>query len=245
MALNHVKEMAKVFETYRYSHGVYTAFEDFLELAAITISNSVDKANWERREERYMEVIKKYKKDEANTFAKLIALLTMAMEHKPDDYLGRLFMELELYDSWKGQFFTTYDVAELMARMTLSDSVDDIKNNGNITVNEPTVGGGVTVIALFGAIRAKGFNAQQVMRVVAQDIDKKAVHMTYVQLSLLGINAQVLHGDTLLQEVSDVWRSPGYFFGWGHGDKLTCKSDSDVQVTSKLNQEEMEQLSLF
>lgn len=35
------------------------------------------------------------------------------------------------------------------------------------------------------------------MKVVAQDLDWKGVYMTYVQLSMLGIDAAVVQGNTL------------------------------------------------
>ena len=42
-----------------------------------------------------------------------------------------------------------------------------------------------------------GTNFQTRLDVVAQDLDWKAVHMCYIQLSLLGICATVVQGDTL------------------------------------------------
>lgn len=236
MAMDHVKEMSKVFESYRFTHSVYTAFEDFLEVAAISISNSVDRPNWQRREDRYMQIIGKYSKEEANGFAKLLAILSVAMDERPDDYLGRLFMELELYDQWKGQFFTPYHVAEMMAKMTVADLDKLLQQKDYVTVNEPATGGGVTLIALFNEMRALGHNPQQTMQVVAQDIDRKAVYMTYIQLSLLGLNAEVIHGNTLTLETWDVWRTPGHFFRWGYGDPGRKQSafEQDAEEKAKL-----------
>lgn len=248
--MDHVKEMAKVFESYRYKHGVHRVFEDFLEIATITISNTVDLPNWQRREERYMEIIKQYDRDEADTFAKLIAMLTIAMQYKIDDYLGRVFMELELYDSFKGQFFTPISVASLMAKLTAVDAAELIAEKGFIRVNEPAAGGGVTLLAFINELQTMGCNPQQTVQVFAQDLDKKAVHMTYIQLSLLGINLTITHGDTLTQEVWDTWRSPGYFFRWGYG---TEKKDTEIfpevekmeKVQNLLTENQSEQLALF
>ena len=44
-----------------------------------------------------------------------------------------------------------------------------------------------------------GINPQKVLRVVAQDLDWTGVYMTYVQLSILGIDAIVVQGDTLVE----------------------------------------------
>ena len=53
------------------------------------------------------------------------------------------------------------------------------------------------IIAAAKVLKDRGINYQKCMRVVAQDLDWKAVYMCYVQLSLLGINAVVVQGNTL------------------------------------------------
>lgn len=53
------------------------------------------------------------------------------------------------------------------------------------------------IIAVTKAIKEKDIDYQRAMKVVTQDLDWKAVYMTYVQLSLLGISAVVIQGDTL------------------------------------------------
>lgn len=47
----------------------------------------------------------------------------MEMERDPCDVLGRLYMELELGNERLGQFYTPYDIAQLMAEMQQIDSV--------------------------------------------------------------------------------------------------------------------------
>ena len=46
-------------------------------------------------------------------------------------------------------------------------------------------------------MKERGIDYQKMLKVVAQDLDWKAVYMTYVQLSLLGINGIVTQGNTL------------------------------------------------
>ena len=55
------------------------------------------------------------------------------------------------------------------------------------------------IIAAARALKEQGENYQRKMRVVAQDLDWKAVYMCYVQLSLLGVNAVVVQGNTLAE----------------------------------------------
>ena len=59
------------------------------------------------------------------------------------------------------------------------------------------------IIAFADILKRKGFNYQKCMKVVAQDLDWKGVYMCYVQLSLLGIDAVVVQGDTLKEPYTD------------------------------------------
>ena len=53
------------------------------------------------------------------------------------------------------------------------------------------------------------------MLVTATDIDLKCVHMCYLQLSLLGIPAVVIHGNSLTLEEHSHWFTPAYILdGW-------------------------------
>ena len=74
-----------------------------------------------------------------------------------------------------------------------------INENEKFHVNEPTCGGGGSIIAVAQVLKENNVNYQNVMEVVAQDLDWKCVYMCYLQLSLLGISAAVVQGDTLQQ----------------------------------------------
>ena len=65
------------------------------------------------------------------------------------------------------------------------------------------------VIAMAKVLKENGIDYQKKLKVVGQDIDLKAVHMSYVQLSLLGIDA-VIHQENTLQmgKPSRTYRSP-------------------------------------
>ena len=53
------------------------------------------------------------------------------------------------------------------------------------------------IIAAARVLKERGLNYQRCMKVTAQDLDWNSVYMTYVQLSLLGIDAEVIQGNTL------------------------------------------------
>lgn len=206
--------LAKALTSLGHSHSHWQLFGDFVEMAAISISNSVDLAQRDKREARYMAIVKRYKPDELAVFPRMLGELTTALEEKPRDVLGALFGELELANKWVGQFFTPQDLADMMARMVLAEGVAElVKARGYITVQEPAVGAGAMVIAACKAFQEMGFNYQQQMHVTAIDVDERAAHMAYIQLSLLGVPAIVHHANTLTLEHYGTWYTPMHVMG--------------------------------
>lgn len=80
-------------------------------------------------------------------------------------------MQLNLGDGYKGQYFTLSHIADFMAKVTLQDSDKIIKDEGFITLSEPTCGSGGMVIGCINALIEAGFNPQQQLWVECRDID--------------------------------------------------------------------------
>jgi hypothetical protein len=208
-----MKALEKLIREQSYRHQLHTVFSDFCELSALAISNSVDLSRREKREERYLQIAGRYTAEELARFPKMLGCLVEALEHEMRDHLGKLFMALELGNHWHGQFFTPYELALLMAQMQLHDAAALIDAKGFITVCEPAAGAGGMVVACAQALREQGLNYQQVMHVVAQDLDPTAAHMCYLQMSLLHVPGVVIVGDTLRMTESDRWYTPAHFLG--------------------------------
>jgi hypothetical protein len=70
------------------------------------------------------------------------------------------------------------------------------------------------------------------MLVEAIDLDIKAVHMCYLQLSLLGIPAIVRHGNSLSLEMFSDWITPMYVFGgwWYRKQKQPKEKTVELQL---------------
>ena len=94
-----------------------------------------------------MEIIGRYERAEVDRFPRMLGELVLALEGTRRDVLGQIFMAMELGNHWKGQFFTPYEVAHLMASLTQGDAVDTIERQGFITLQEPAIGAGAMVIA--------------------------------------------------------------------------------------------------
>lgn len=187
-------------------YGVYNIFEDWVRMIALAYANQIIFS--QKREDEYLEIMKKYDEAERSKLCEMYAWLLEWSEEEMTDMLGYIYMHLELGSKAHGQFFTPYHICQMMAKMQ--------KYDGKVLkVNEPSCGAGGNVIALAEALKEQGINYQQKMEVVCQDIDTKAVYMTYVQMCLYGIPAIVYQANTLsdpegLQSVTGKLYSTGY-----------------------------------
>lgn len=215
---NSQHDLAKILRELGARHGMWSVFRDFVEMCACTISNSIDFLNYEVRETQYMNFVGKYSKAELDLFSVGFGHVMMGLEIEGHhDMLGQLFMGLEMGDAWRGQFFTPYHVCLMMAKMQLGDGAkNEIQRKGFITVVDPCTGGGAMLIAAAHALLDEGINYQQHMHAYAMDIDIVAVHMTYIQLSLLHVPAIVYHGNSLTDNINSTWKTPAHVIGfWG------------------------------
>lgn len=209
-------DIPKVLRSVANRHGLWQVFRDFVAMSAISLSNAVDKRFYEEREAEYMKIVGRYRPEEANEIAKALALVVVGLEAGMCDFLGSLYMSLELGDAWKGQYFTPYELSLLMAKMTMGteEAQAEIDRRGFISVNDPCVGGGAMIIAAAHALHDQKINYQQHMHAIAVDIDIVAVHMSYIQLSLLHIPAVIYHGNALSCEIWSEWKTPAHVLGF-------------------------------
>src|SRR5690625_2929221 len=100
------RDFTRAIQQLSHRHHTWRVFADFCELAALAIANSVAIGpQRDEREQRYLDVVGRYKKEEAQQMAQLLGIVTLALEADPHDFLGQAFMQLELGNHWKGQFF--------------------------------------------------------------------------------------------------------------------------------------------
>ena len=215
------RALAKMIEDAAPRWSRHEVFADFLELSCLAISNAVDKPQFAAREARYLEIAKKYPREDFERFPPMLGCLTLAMEQchatgELEDVLGAIYMQLDLGNDGAGQFFTPYHVSQLMARLLVGDGAE-ARAKGFLDIMEPTCGAGGMVIAMADALRQAGLNHQQAMHATCIDIDPRCAHMTYLQLSLLHIPAVVVHGNSLSLEVWSRWHTPAHVLGgWRH-----------------------------
>lgn len=175
----------------------YNIFADWIECCALSIVNTVTAIHgqiWQDREKQYNAIMQKYNEEERNKFPVLFNILVEELENDPRDVLGEAFMRGGLGSDEGGQFFTPFSISRMMSEISVSAPKDGEK----IRLNEPSCGSGGSVIAAALTLKDMGVSFQKTMKVVAQDLDWRCVYMCYVQLSLMGIDAICVQGDTLM-----------------------------------------------
>lgn len=196
--MDYKKEIIKKIDAISGKYSPYEVFTDWIQCCALAFSNSctlITDSIWKEREKQYLTVIGRYTQTEAQEFSKMLAYLTRAFENNMSDILGEIYMEAGMGNKSTGQFFTPYHVSRMCAEMVLPQPDE----NGVYRINEPSCGGGGMIIAVADVLKTRGINYKRKMDVIAQDLDWKGVYMCYLQLSLLGIAAIVVQGNTLLE----------------------------------------------
>ncbi|MFY2610593.1 N-6 DNA methylase [Achromobacter ruhlandii] len=227
-ANGHQRAVVELLEELACRNGMARAFSDFVEVCAIVLSKADLQAS-DRREARYLEVIKGYSRDDLERFVAAFAHLQMAFQacfSATDeasaplpysvafaDILGQIYMMLDMGNAGTGQFFTPYPVSLLMAQMLTDGCADQVARGEFIRLQEPACGAGGMVLAQAQALSDRGINYQVHMHAHLIDVDRTCVHMAFVQLSLACVPAEILHGNALNGEVWDRWYTPIHVLG--------------------------------
>lgn len=203
-------EFVKLFSSLADRHQSWQLWSDFVEMSATAISNACDHGSPAavKREKRYADIMRGYNDREMAAFQKLFQMTVDALEKNPNqDFLGEMFMALDLGNNWKGQFFTPYNVCEAMAKISMPDAKAKVEVHGFVTVNDPACGAGATLIAARNRLAEMGIGFYQALY-VAQDIDRIAGMMCYIQLSLLGCPGYIVIADTLCNPLASIHGDP-------------------------------------
>lgn len=191
------KEIVKTIQKMAGSYTPYHIFSDWVKLCAISTQNSIQQVHdkvWDSREKQYIETINRYNGKEQKNMAYMYGMLAEAFENEMTDILGEIYMESGCGSKNAGQYFTPFHVSYLAAQL---GTPKNISEDNKLYINEPSAGGGGLVIASAKVLKDRGIDYQKCMEVKAKDLDWNGVYMTYVQLSILGISATVVHGDAL------------------------------------------------
>lgn len=187
----------------------WEVFSDFITLAASELD--IARIRTPENIERSREICAKYGESDISNFHALFGLMVCALEAKFHDFLGAIFMELELGDDRNGQYFTPYNVQSLLAKLLRPDVDETIRREGFVTVSDPASGAAGMIVAYAEYLLEAGYNPSEQMFGSCIDIDPIAAGMAFIQLSLLGIPAEVVTGNTLTMQLNRVRYTPVYY----------------------------------
>jgi type I restriction-modification system DNA methylase subunit len=218
----HRRAFVKLFEGA--SRGRYTdwnIWEDLMFFGATALAQPMDYQKY--REDEYLRRQEKYDKDTQQLLVNMFGEIVLAFEEEGfGDILGELYQEFGLSSKWKGQFFTPFSVCRAMSKAS-GDPSEAIKENGYISVNDPSCGGGATLIAFAEHCADRKVNYQQDVLFVGQDLDPVVARMCYIQLSLLGCPGYVQIGNTLTLKYNETLYTPMYWL-YGVGMAMGWRS---------------------
>lgn len=195
---NFVESFLKMCQT----RSKWEVWRDLMCAMSCMISNTVDHDHYEERQAEFQDCAKRL--GDKSIPLKMLTDIADALDNDPEqDFLGDIYMDLELNSHWKEQFFTPYSICKMMAKITGFDADEDIEKNGYATICDDACGAGATMIAFANFLKyGSKYNYQRYALFVGQDIDRVAAQMCYIQLSLLGCAGYVCVGDSLANPLS-------------------------------------------
>lgn len=217
-----------------YKHEPSRLFEDYLDLVLCAVAN-------QQREVRYLEVAKRYTKDELVLISELFAMHVLIHEAQTAgggwyDMLGDIYMDMagRSKTSRMGQFFTPEPVCTMMAQMTLGD-----ETTGK-TVQDCCAGSGRMLLAAHAI-------APDLGTLYAADLDGICVKMCALNFWLHGVRGEVAHMNSLSLEwygayhvhPSRSWPFVTYLdegrreecYQWVNREALVGRRDAEAQRT--------------
>lgn len=186
--------LAKALENVSHRNNLSQVFNDFLMMVVCAFS-------LERMEPRYMEIAKRYDKEEMLRFADTLGEMVLEYEHVGfdygwDDIIGKLFEEVNSSSqaSNMGQFFTPKTICDLMAR------INDYGDGESII--DPTCGSGRNLIA---HCRLKPGNRYKYFY-TGSDLDERCVNMSVINFVMFGMKGVIIHMNALSLEIYKGYR---------------------------------------
>jgi len=131
-------------------------------------------------------------------------------EHPFTDLLGGYYMDFALTkksQQWRAEFHTPQNICDMMAQMLVGDEKPD--ENEPITLCEPCCGAGAMILAYAKALPPE---SRPRLRVTAIDISKIACDMCFINCTLWGIPAEIIHANTITAEFFASWQNIHWIF---------------------------------
>lgn len=204
---NIVKKIQSTDQKYNYDE----IFFDWIKAMFYAYANSCNKDGYEDREEKFNRLVEKHGAKTMQMFYECQAELVMLFEEKGiDDYLGKIHHQLGVHNKMKGQFFTPFHLAKMMAETQVSEVIKELeKGKGKIKITDSACGSACLLLGMLAVLKEKGINYQKNIMLVCSDLDENAIQMAYIQLSLTGVAAKCENKNALTGETFGSWFTLG------------------------------------
>ncbi len=211
------KTLIKISETTGGRISKPDTYSDFLAYCALLLSSRTDPVHTEQRLRALKQLQEKYSDSEWQVFHQGLEALCSTVSQNTlagrfDDLFAKTYMQLGASSRALKQDFTPPDLARLISNITFHPG-NTLPQKGFFDIGDHACGSGTLLLTAAESIAEKGFNPSAHLAVQAADLDIRCVHMAFLNLSLYGIPAVVIHGNALSLEEHDRWYTPAYLLG--------------------------------
>ena len=210
------KTLLKIAEITRGRISRPQTLSDFLAYCALLLSIRTDPVHSEQRSKSLERLKANYKKDEWEAFHQgLVDLCRTFVRNiqvgRYEDLFAGPFTQVRATSRALKQDFTPVDVGKLIGAISVSSNLS-LPEKGFFSLGDHACGSGTLLLAGAQRIADTGYNPAEQLVIQAADLDARCVHMTYLHLSLYGIPAVVVHGNTITLNEYDRWYTPVYLW---------------------------------
>lgn len=202
-------------------HKPFRVFDDWCEImfcaiAAVTARTPERAAELMRQQEQ---ASAKYTQQDIRAMEAMLGVAQAALSKGGRDFLGEACGLMGALDGGVGQFFTPFEVSQMLVRMTAPDIAAIVRDQGHFRGADPAAGSGGLLVALADHCESVGVDLRDVF-VEGVELVPSTYHMLFVQLSLRGVAARAVCGNTLTQQVQQSAYTPaGVAFVNKHGTR--------------------------
>ena len=178
-------------------------WEDFILMQRYSLEFAFSSPKDEDTWQELNKIKKSYTRAELELFANMIKCLGDYAESSPyDDFLGELYMTLELGNKSRKDYYTPPDVARLLAFFNLTGIEEIIDKKGWVSVADFCCGSGGLLLAFAHTCWEKEIDPTRQVLYVAQDVSYTAVSTCYLQMSVQCLPGFVACGNSLTEPLT-------------------------------------------
>lgn len=204
-----IKNIVKKIQALDHKYNYDEIFFDWVRCMFYTYANTCNKVGYSDREEKFKRIVDKHGKEVTEVFLECHAELVMLFEKEIDDYLGKIYHELGIHNKMKGQFFTPFHLAKMMAETQVDHVIKKLKEEGTIKITDQACGSACLILGMLAVLKEKGINYQKNIMIVCSDLDENTIQMAYVQLTIVGAKAKCENKNALTGEMFGSWFTLG------------------------------------